>query len=213
MANTNEPRGFTPLRHKNGAPYNAGMGNPYYIASTYATALFVGDPVTIVAGGSNSSASTINKEEFPAGTLQSIEAATAGATNYITGVITGFYPTRDDLSKQYSPASTEGIAWVADDPDLIFVGQEDSAGSENILAADIGLNADLVAGSGGSTVTGISSWMIDSTSANTTSTLQIKIMKLRNVTDNTIAAADTPAHYGQFEFMINLHTQRNLTGV
>ena len=44
MANTDSPFGLRPIRHRNGAAYN-GAANPYYINSTYATALFIGDPV------------------------------------------------------------------------------------------------------------------------------------------------------------------------
>lgn len=50
MANIDAPFGLRPIRHKSGAPYN-GAVNPYYVASTYATALFIGDPVIRVAGG------------------------------------------------------------------------------------------------------------------------------------------------------------------
>jgi len=51
MANTDAPFGLRPIRHRNGAPYN-GAFNHYYVASSYATALFVGDPV-VKTGTSN----------------------------------------------------------------------------------------------------------------------------------------------------------------
>ena len=207
MANTDKPFGFKPLRHKNGAPYN-GATRPYYISASYGTALYVGDPVVIMSTGSNSA----QVGEYPAGTLQRINRATAGSSNYVTGVIVGFEPLRTDLSKQYNPASTERVAYVADDPDLVFIGQEDSA-SDNILAADIGLNANIVFTHAGSTVTGLSKAEIDSSSNTTNSTAQLKILGLHNTPGNEIASTGTTAQYGVFEFMINLHTQRYASGI
>lgn len=208
MANTNNPFGFIPIRHKNGAPYN-GSATPYIALSTYSTDLFVGDAVLIVAGGSNT-AQSAGGDAFKAGTLQQVQIAATGG--YITGVIVGFGVNRDDLSTIYGPEDTERIVWVADDPDLVFIGQEDSAASENIQAADVGLNTDHIAGTG-SKITGRSASVLDSTAAATTNTLQLKILKLYDTPDNEISTADTPAQYAVFEFMINLHSQRYTTGI
>lgn len=208
MANTNNPFGFTPIRHKNGAPYN-GSATPYIAISTYSADMFIGNAVLIVAGGSNTAQST-GGDKFKAGTLQSVElAATSG---FITGVIVGFGVNRDDLSITYGPTDTERIVWVADDPDLVFIGQEDSAASENIQAADVGFNVNLVVGTG-SKITGRAASLLDSTSAATTNTHQLKVLRLYDVSDNEISTADTPAQYAVFEFMINLHSQRNPLGV
>ena len=206
---TSAPFGFKPIRYKNGAPYN-GACTPYYAPSDYATAIYVGDPVVTVAAGANDTASP---EGHQIGALQEINVATTGAGNYITGVVVGVGPDRDDLSKQYGVASTARVVMVADDPDLVFIGQEDSAGSESILVTDLGLNTNIVAGSGGSTVTGLSSWQLDSSAANTTNTLQVKILRLHDQANNPISSADTTANYAIFEFIINLHTQRYATGI
>ena len=208
MANVNKPFGFTPIRYLSGAPYNAAC-TPYFKIVTLGEAMYVGDPV-LVTTGSNATQSA-GGEAFPIGTLKQISLAGEGS-EYTTGVIVGIGPDRDNHTQQYSPTLTESIIWVADDPDLIFVGQEDSAGSENILPADVGLNCDLVLGTG-STITGRSGAMLDSTSANTTSSLQLRVLRLYDTPDNVIATSDTPAQYSQFEFMINLHTLRYTTGI
>jgi hypothetical protein len=46
MANPTGPFGLRPVRHKNGAPWN-GATVPVYCSASYATALYVGDPVVI----------------------------------------------------------------------------------------------------------------------------------------------------------------------
>jgi hypothetical protein len=202
MANVDTPMGLKPIRLANGAPYNAAMSNPYYVPSTYATALYIGDPIVIVSGGSNSSA----VGTFPPGTLKQINRATAGGGNYLSGVIVGFEPLRTDLTKQYNPASTERVVYVADSPDIIFEIQEDSDGTA-LTSSSAGLNADIVFTHSGNTRTGISGCELDRSTAATTNTLQLKILQLVNREDNAIG------DYAKWEVLINLHTQRYTTGI
>lgn len=204
MANVDSPFGLRPIRHRNGAPYNGG-GNPYYINSTYAAALFVGDPVIKVAGGSNAAAlSAAGYGDFPIGTLPEIEKATAGDTNRITGVIVGFAPLPDDLSKQYNPASTERVALVCDDPDVIFEIQADGA----IPAASMGLNAVLIYTHSGSTTSGLSGVELDTTSdaPAVDASNQLLILRGVNSPDN-----DVTLTHAKVEVMINQHTQNQGT--
>lgn len=200
MANSDTPLGLIPIKHKNGEPYN-GAVNAYYIPSTYATALFVGDPV-VITGTSN----TTEYEDNAPGTLPEINKATAAGGNYISGVIVAFNPLADDLTKTYNAASTERIALVADDPDLVFEIQEDSGGTA-LAATSVGLNADLVYTHSGSTTSGKSGAELDRSTANTTNTLQLKILRLINRVNNDIGDS------AKWEVMINLHTQRYLTGI
>jgi hypothetical protein len=201
MANSDARRGLIPRKHSNGAPYN-GSARAYYVPSSYATALYVGDPVVRVAGGSNTSAFRGHK----AGTLPQINKATAGGSNYVTGSIVGFDLDPSNLDKSYNPASNERIVYVADDPDLIFEIQEDSDGGA-LGAADVGLNANLIFTHSGSTATGYSGAELDSSSAATTATLQLKIVELIDRADNEVG---TNAKVG---VTINLHTQRYATGI
>ncbi len=150
MANRDAPFGLRPVRHRNGAPYN-GAVRMYYVPAGYGTALFIGDPV--VKTGTSNTAEVLGHAP---GTLPEINKAAAGDGNAITGVIVGFVATSFD-SKTYNPASTERIALVADDPDLLFEIQADGA----IAAAQIGLNAVLIYTNAGSTVTGLSGAELD----------------------------------------------------
>lgn len=204
MANTDFRFGLKPVRHRNGAPYN-GAANPYYVPSTYATALFVGDPVIITGTSNTAEESAPGIGKFVAGTLPEINRATAAGGNYITGSIIGFGADPTNLERKHNPASTERIVWVADDPDLVFEIQEDNDGTA-LAATSVGLNADLVYTHAGSTNFGLSGAELDRSTANTTNTLQLKIMRLVNREDNEIG------DFAKWEVMINLHTQRNTTG-
>lgn len=205
MANVDSPFGLKPLRYKSGAPYN-GAAVPMYIAASYGTALFIGDPVIKVVGGSNTAAVTMpGAGSFNIGTLPSIEKATAGDTNRITGVIVGFAasPTAG-LENQYNPASTERIAYVATDPSLIFEIQADGA----IPAASVGLNAVLIYTHSGSTASGLSGVELDTTSDGPAADAsnQLLIVGAVNREDN-----DTTLTHAKVEVMINQHTENQGT--
>lgn len=208
MANSDAPRGLRPVRHRNGAPYN-GAANPYFVPSSNTTAMFIGDPV-VVTGTANTGATALYDGDFggqfQAGALPEITHATAGAGNDITGIVVAVGPSPDNgLTKQYRAASTAEVVWVADDPDLVFEVQEDSVGS-TLAATDVANNADLVSGSG-STITGLSGWELDSNTAGTGNTKQMRIERLVNRVDNEIGAQ------AKWEVSIVQHSLRNSTGV
>jgi len=200
MANVDAPQGLIPIRHKNGEAYN-GAVNPYYIASTYATSLKRGDPI-IITGTSNATAYL----GYEPGTLPEIEKATAAGGNYTSGVVVGFKADPDNLDKSYNVKSNERIAFVADDPDLVFEVQEDGDGSA-LDEDSVGLNADYVFTHAGSTTTGISGVELDRSTINTTNTLQMKILRLSCRIGNSLGDSAV------WEVMLNLHTQRYLTGI
>jgi hypothetical protein len=182
-----------PIRHRNGAPYN-GAVNPYYVNAGYGTALFIGDPVDIVAGGSNAAAIDVpGAGHFPIGTLPEIEASAAAAI--MIGVIVSFAAVPTDLETVHSKASTEGVAMVCDDPDVIFEIQSDGT----MAATEMGLNASIIVAAGDAT-TGLSGVELDSTTEATTAGLELKILRAVNREDNDITTAN-----GRMEVLINLH--------
>lgn len=197
MANTNTPFGLRPVRHINGAPYNGGATR-YYVPASDGTALYLGDPV-IIAGSADAAG------------LASVTKATAAGGNYMLGPVVAFDPVegagaggRD--STIYRAASTERYVWVADDPDLVFEVQEDGVGGA-LAAADVGLNADWIAGTA-STVTGLSGAMLDTSTKATTNTLQLRILGFKQSVDNEVGSANAKVLVS-----INLHSRRNLTGI
>lgn len=162
MSNVDAPRGLIPVAHRNGAPYN-GACNKYYIPSTDATNMFIGDPVRL-AGDADTPGN------YP---TIALSAPSTAATGISIGVIVGFEPVEGvsiantNLSRIYRPASMAMYANVADDPDLIFEVQEDSVGG-SLAATNVGSNVNFTSATAGSTVTGFSGVEIDSSTVNTT---------------------------------------------
>jgi len=166
MANVNRPAGLLPTRHASGGTPQRSGG--YTIASGLAQNLFKGDPVTLT------------------GTDRNITIGAAGGP-YI-GVFAGVKYVDQNGEVQFRPrwpsgqVATEIEAFVYDDPMQEFVVQADNGGGA-IAAAQVGLNANLLAGSG-NTFTGRSGWQLDTSSAATTATLAAKILGLARIPEN-----------------------------
>jgi len=191
MANSNTPFGLRPIRHNSGEPYN-GSANRYFVPASDSTALYIGDPVIIAGSADADGVATVTK-------------ATAAGGAYMLGpVVSVEQVTRD--STTYREASTARYVWVADDPDLVFLVQEDGVGGA-LAVTDVGLNADWVAGSG-STVTGLSGMMLDTSTKATTATLQLRIQGFNQSVDNEVGSANA-----KVLVTINLHSRRNATGI
>ena len=140
MANVDNPNGFKPVRHLTGGTIRM---EEMPIASTEAAAIFSGDVVMAIAGG------TIK-----------VGTATAGAA--ATGIFAGCSYTDVDGTPKYSrhwPAgqvATDAIAYVYSDPMIVFSAQ--TAG--NGVLTDNGALLDLTA-TAGSTSTGQSAQEIN----------------------------------------------------
>lgn len=160
MANVDAPFGLRAVRNASGSPYS-GSVNQYSVAASYATSLFIGDAVKL---------SGTADADGVSGVVQ------AAAGDAIVGVICGFIPDGANLDQKYIPASTGGMVLVVDDPGVLFEIQEDSVGGA-LAAADTGLNASLVVGSG-NTATGRSAMEIDSSTKATTATLALSLVGL-----------------------------------
>lgn len=189
MANTSKIRGFIPVKHVNGSPYN-GQSNIYYVPSSDGTALFVGDPVKLAADAN-------------AQGIQQVTKATAGAAvlGVIVGVInTKFDPVAGSMSggsvsldtPVYRPASTGQYVLVCDAPDVVYEVEAvtGSNASYSFAVADVGQNADL-ATVAGSTTTGTSAAALNMATAAGTATLQWKILGVVQRPDNEITGANT----------------------
>ena len=196
MANANRPSGYTPVGYLSGAAWN-GQARVYSIAAAYNTALYIGDPC-ISSGTSDAFG------------VQGI--ALGAETAALRGVIVGLFdsgsatavrgaPTAGIVSNLvYRPASHANVwyALVADDPQIIFQVQEESNGTA-LAAADVGLNQIGATGTGNGFVSG---WQISSATGatpNTTNTLQLRLLGLAQIPDNTFGA------YAKWLFQINVH--------
>jgi hypothetical protein len=191
MANIDAAFGLRPIAKVGSAPGGTTGTTKYSIADNQGTAIFTGDPVKFKNDGT-------------------VEVAAAG--NPSCGVFMGCFYTDPSTSKptfrNFFPASLspgDAIAFVADDPNQLFIAQQDSAAG-NIVAADLNLNADLVFGAG-STTTGMSGVEIDSSSKNTTAALQVKLLDFYDVPSN-----DATANNSVLVVKINNHQLGSHTG-
>ena len=191
MANIDAAFGLRPIAKVGSAPGGTTGTTKYSIADNQGTAIFTGDPVKYKSDGT-------------------VEVATAGDAS--CGVFMGCFYTDPTTSKptfrNHFPASLspgDAIAFVADDPDQLFIAQQDSDGS-NLVAADLNLNADLVFGTG-STTTGMSGVEIDSSSKNTTAALQVKLLDFYDAPSN-----DATANNSVLVIKINNHQLGSHTG-
>ena len=183
MANNDAPFGLRPINSDGSV--TTGNIKPYYVPATDSTAIFLGDPVTIV-GDSNDN----EFKGFPAGTLSEVTRSTVGDGNAITGVVVGVqYDSRDSL--KYRAASTERLLYVCDDPTQLFEIQADGT----LTADSIGLNAVLIATHSGDTIYGYSGIELNTTSdaPDADASNQLTIEGLKPAVDNELASANSIA--------------------
>lgn len=168
MANADIPRGLIPAAGLSGQPYNAALKT---FSAADATAIFVGDPVKM-----SGTSQTVNGQIYA-----DVDQAATG--DVIVGVVVGVLPdTRDSLP--YRVASTTRLIMVDTNPNSVFEIQEVSGGTA-LTAADIGLNANFVVGSG-NTTTGYSGVELNNGTEATGNTLDLQIVGFVNRADNVI---------------------------
>jgi hypothetical protein len=192
MANANTPMGLSPVEYLGGAQWN-GKARRYYIPSTDNNAFAIGDPV-VLAGDADASG------------VASITLATAGSA--FLGAIVGMGGTQyggpsvdpTNLNTTVIPATkTRGYyVLVADDPNIIFEVQEIGTGTQ-LTSAAVGLNCNLVAGTNSGYLSG---WLLDNTTEASTSTLDVKLLGLKQVSNNAFGA------YAKWLVLINNHVYR-----
>jgi hypothetical protein len=168
MANVDKAFGLKPLGNLSATGAQKQYG--YEIEDNQAGAIFQGDLVTIVGG---------YVVKFAPGTHAAALGVFNGC-NYIDPT------TGKPTWKNYYPGSvniTQGkiIADVLDDPSQLFLIQAD----EDIVQADIGKNADVV-GTGGSTITGVSTMELDSSTIADAEARNLKIVGLYDVPGNSL---------------------------
>ncbi len=145
-----------------------------YVPATDGTAIYIGDPVIKTSAGANAAVVQSGTVSHPIGTLPTVTKATMGATHAVTGVVVAIEAQPLNRDRTYRPASTEAVLLVCDNIDEVFEVQCDAQAA--ITAANIGLNANLIAGAGGSSATGISSVMVDTSSLAADATYQLTVI-------------------------------------
>jgi hypothetical protein len=175
MANQDASFGLKPVRMMGGSPYTGGQSR-YRIANNYGTSIFQGDMVMQVTGGG-------------------VEIHADGGTVPIVGVFNGCTytdpTTNEPTFSNFYPASTAAadiIAFIVDDPNVVFEIQAD----DTFPVADLFGNFDIVYTTAGSTVTGISGAELDVTTGATTAGLPLKAIDISEDPENSdVATANT----------------------
>ena len=175
MANQDAAFGLRPIGRIGGTPYTGGQSR-YRIAANYGTAIFQGDMVMQVTGGT-------------------VEIHADGGTVPIVGVFNGCQFTDPTTGEQkfsnFYPASTNAsdiIAFIIDDPMVVFEVQADAA----FPIADLFGNFDIVYTTAGSTTTGISGSELKVTDGGTATTLSLKAIDISQDPENSdVGSANT----------------------
>lgn len=173
MATTATPYGLRPVRRLDGMPY-AGAVTHYNITSGNSTAIFYGDLVANDANGE------ITKE-------------TSTNSGRPVGVFVGCSYTDPNVNtkvwKQYYPASTQAddiVAYVVDDPNVVFEIQADDA------VAQTGMNANFaVVQTAGDTTIGNSKVTLDASTAGTTNSLPVRLVGFSTRPESAVGDAFT----------------------
>jgi hypothetical protein len=202
MANANSPFGLRPISN-NGTMWT-GQGRLYCFPAADASNIFLGDPILALG--------TSDANGVPNATI-----ASAGSSNYINGVFIGltngpaggvgnaaFTVTRD--LPVYVQSGVLAYGLVCDDPNALFVTQEDSVGGAIAAASSAFEDANMVQGNG-SAVTGFSGWMLDSSTVANSANLQVKILGLSRGPDNVIG------NYAKWVVRLNLAGLWKSTGI
>lgn len=197
MANVDKPNGFRPFRYLNGAPYN-GAVTKYVFPAADGTATFVGDLVKL--SGTGDTATGLR-------TIAQAAASTDGSS--VVGVLVGLEVDPTNLNTpQYRVASTRRIAYVVDDPNVLFVAQEDGD-TDPLEMVDAGMNVNFIVGTG-STVTGASAMEIDSNTESTVAAFPLKLIEPVQTPDNELVSAGQTAT--RWVVKLNNHQLGSATG-
>jgi len=164
------PYGLVPIGLV-GERYNTGGFTQKGIASEYATTIFQGDIVKGVGGG------TVEKDT----------GTTAATPN---GIFVGCFFTDATMGPRYqnywpaSQAATDAVAYIVDDPNILFKIAITSSGVviSSLAITDIGANLQITQ-TAGDTINGVSRVSADDTSA-TTNTFPVRVISLVEETRN-----------------------------
>jgi len=157
--------------------------NRYYCPSgrTSAHAVFPGDPVKLEANASAIGCPTVDLAD--------------ATTDVPIGIVVAVEFLETNLNQLYTPVGISSYLLVADATDLVFLAQANGT----VEDGDIGANVDIVADAAGDTDTQRSTVVLNISTANDTSTLKYKILRVYEKEGNTIGA------YAVLEMTYNIH--------
>jgi hypothetical protein len=194
VANSNTPFGLAVVRTGNANTYSA-QTTLYSIPSTDGSAFYLGDPVMAAASGD-------------ANGVPNVKMATAGTVT-VRGVLVGWSVGYPGASIQGTPLQLENSSipatkaaayypMICDDPNTVFMIQDDGITTGNLVAASCNLNFSLTLAAGAN-AQAASGTVILSSSFATTNTLAWKALGLAQFPGNAYGA------YAKWLTRPNLH--------
>lgn len=180
--------GFRPVQDLSGNDYT-GKIMTYFVPSSHATLLAVGDLVTQTG------------DADPVTGFATADASTAGTGNPITGAIVAIDPNISNLEQKGLPAGTEGFIKVAVDPNILL---EAEISNGSVATTDVGQNAAIAATTASLSGGLVNSNMTVNAGTFTGLTEQVRIVRLK---DGNVGASATVI------CRINESTIKQVTGV
>ena len=201
MATTATPYGFKPLNHVGGTPY-AGAVRHIKIASGFGTNIFNGSIVNIVAAGTIEVVTDIgsNADQFPAGVIGVFVGCTYTDPTSKNKTFSNHWPT--------GTVASDAMAYVVDDPQVLFQVQADATVAQTALGANAPLAA-VQSTSTGDTTSGVSNTALDADEV-TTATVAFRIVDFVESPDSTVGDAFTDLIV---KFNAGQHSYENSTGI
>jgi len=176
MATSATPSGAEPVDTLSASGSFTGKVRHIKIANAYATSIFYGDFVKLVSSG------TVEKAAVTT-------AVVAGTVGIFVGCSYTDPTTKQPTYSQYFPASTAAddiMAYVVDDPKVLFQMQGDGS----IAQTALGNNISAIS-TAGSTSIGRSRNALDASSAATTNTLPLRIVDFVDGPSSTVGDSFT----------------------
>lgn len=207
MANRDRPSGFTPIGTLSGSPWSGSI-ETFQLDATHAAVIGVGDLVMHTSDG--------YLDRYAAAGTQCIGCvvgvsplgegwnATTGALG--DNALSATEPTLTGNGARSVAINTAGTIYVATAPDLVMIAQEDGAATPLTLA-DIGLNVEALATLN---TAGNSLMEIDSSSAATTNTLPLRLLRVHPEPGNELASAATATPWCTWQVTFANHAYKGL---
>lgn len=170
--------GFTPLKYKNGSPWNGAVQR--YVAQG---AFFPGDFVKL----NGAAAVPTVGLKLSNVALKGVVVATNGASESVLGVCVGYAPVPASLDTPVGATAqiaSGQMVYVVDDPEVIFAGK--LSGASAFTAANLGLNTVINTGTAGAN--GRSGQLVDAAMANGAAA-PLRVVDFVDAVDNDTAAA------------------------
>lgn len=200
----NRPFGLSPIRHGNGNAYNAQLIT-YRVPAADGSQYSIGDPVMQVAGSDANGIPNVQKHNGTIAARGIVCGVAIPQPNLpsLAGNPLPIYPS--------VPATKGGVDYyllVCDDPDIVFMAQDDGITAGNLVAASANLNSNLTIANPSQPYQ-LSGVVLLSTSFAVTASFPVKLMGL--VQEQAIPGGG-PNAFGAFAVWLCRWNQHNLMG-